>query len=100
MGMRRFSHGVNYQYGIGQGIIPYPNATDNALVFADIDVFEGTTRRGRLPGLYSPLHTYSSLTNGTIYTGIASLAGESVMVRECGSSGANRALVQITGSWR
>lgn len=67
-GMSRYSHGRST--ALGSAGATYPNPTDNALLIALVDCWENSNNiaRGAMPGLYSPLHGYSSLTDAAVVT--------------------------------
>lgn len=61
--------------------------------------------RGQLPGLYAPLHTYGSVSDGSTSTGVAGLTGRSLYhqghtgVSTNGSSVTGQICFDLTGPW-
>lgn len=72
---------------IGSNGVSYPSLLDGGLLMSPILVTEPSAGvRGRLPGLWSPLHN-RPLTDGDTFSGSGTLAGRTFLVRNVGSSG-------------
>jgi len=64
-------------YGMGRGVLPYPHAPDSKLVLSPAWIYESTPCiRGILPGIWSPCHAYTLLTNADTFSGAGDLAGK------------------------
>lgn len=63
------------------GTCEYPNTPDNELYLSPIWVTELTPRiRGRLRGLYQPLHAISNFTDGQTFSGSGDYSGKTFLV--------------------
>lgn len=72
------------------GTVQYPNAEDTELYLSPVWVIENGTPniRGRLRGLYQPLHAISNFTDGQTFTGAGDYAGKSfVAVKQSVNAG-------------
>jgi len=91
--------------GVGQGVLAYPNAADGGLYLAPIYIREGVSGgsalRGKLPGLWSHLHTAAAIVDGDTWTGTVALAGK--MFRHCGYGATPGTVggftVEISNTW-
>jgi len=80
----------------------YPSPVGNQFYCAPVDIWEtGSLLRGILPGIYSPLHTALSLTDGAVMTSVEGLPGRSLLIQRLSNSGTAYAVaIDITGPWR
>lgn len=69
-----------YPYGSQYGYIPY--STDNALYLSPIKIYEQASGayRGRMRGLYYPLHVWNQFSNGQVFNGSGDYAGKTFQV--------------------
>ena len=93
--------------GIGLYGIPYPAPMGNQFYCAPVDVWEGTgysaatALRGPLPGIYSPLHPGSQLTDGSFQVDIIGLDGRTLIVQILKYNAVSYvAAIDLTGPWR
>lgn len=71
---------------LGGGGVTYPSPMDGGLLLGQVFITEPTGGiRGRLPGLWNPLHA-KPLTEGDTFSGSGTLAGRNFLVRNIDSS--------------
>jgi hypothetical protein len=77
---------------------PYPDAMNNEFLAAEVQVFEANALRGKMPGLYAPLH-YRAPADNTV---IEDAGSGSLLVVRLGYVAGDyaRAAINITDSWR
>lgn len=81
----------------------YPDAATNGLVVYPVEIWEsnGITIRGKFPGIYCPMHHYTSLTHGGVYDGVSGLSSSrSIIIQACHTNNQYRVAIDITGPWR
>lgn len=90
------------QASLGGGGMTYPAPTDGGLYVSPVWVGEvpvlsaGSVVRGRMPGLYSPLH-FKPLANGDIWVPTGDLVGKTFEARDLHSSA--QGLFEISDTW-
>lgn len=67
------------------GVVPFPNPSEGGTYLDRIWVHDPTTTptknlRGRLRGIWSPLHAIGSFANGDVITGSGELAGKTFLI--------------------
>ena len=69
-----------YSYGIA-GILQCPSGGDNSLYFSPIWIVEpnSPSLRGRMRGMYQPLHSAANFADGQIIQGSGDYAGKTFM---------------------
>jgi hypothetical protein len=79
--------------GMGAVAIPYPNPAGGGLFLAPLRVHEGISTtypvlRGELPGVWNPLHVYTSFADFDTVTGTGPLAGKTFLLLRQYTNGA------------
>lgn len=74
---------------MGRGGIDYPDAVGGGMLLSEVRVTSSSQIRGRMPGLWNPLHTFSSLpAPGNTFSGSGDLAGKTfIMMNAPANSG-------------
>jgi len=98
----KYGHIINSENGMGYAGAGYPNPGNNFFLCGQVDVWDSSAAaRGVFPGLYSPLHAASNLTDGTIIPSVSGLTGRELLIKRVYSAGVNYAVaIDITGPWR
>jgi len=73
------------QSTVYSGVVPFPNPSEGATILDRIWVHDPNTTpvknlRGRLRGIWCPLHAVGSFTNGDVITGSGELAGKTFLI--------------------
>lgn len=99
----RYSHAKTPSY-MCYGGVAYPDPGSGGVVLSDVDVFTpdpAAAFRGRLPGLYNPVHAYNSIANGTLSAvSIDGTSRDLVAAIFCGVAYGGVAMMDLTGPWR
>lgn len=68
--------------GTINGIVAYPNPTDNSLILSPIRIIEkpGYSIRGTLRGIYAVAHNQSYFSHGETFNGSGSFSGKTFMI--------------------
>lgn len=96
----RFSHAMT-PGGLGYGSYgnAYLNPVDNGFHAWPVEIWESNANsRGIMPGLWNPIHTSNSITDGTLIDNVPNLPGRILLVQKLSNSYA--AAFDITGPWR
>ena len=84
------------------GAFTYPDPFSGGMLLGECLIGEGgsaTVLRGKLPGLYAPLHNLPG-NNGDTFTGTGTLAGKTFMLLDACSSGSRgRVALEISDTW-
>lgn len=95
------SHSCSYMGGL-QGEA-YPSLASGGLLISPVMLYENSTTRGFLPGIFQPIHATPPAA-GTVLSGVTGMGGRNVLMVSMGytnSSGtAITPAVDITGPWR
>lgn len=86
---------TNYTYNPTNGVFSYPNPYDGSMHLSPLWIGDPTTGgglRGRMRGLYQPLHYNSSFSNGQTISGSGDYNGRSFMIVRDGYNGGMWAL--------
>lgn len=97
----KYGHYRN-NFGMGWYGAIYPNPGNNFFLCSQVEVWDsGSVARGVLPGIYSPIHDSSYLTDGTIISSISGLQGRDLLIKRLYSSNSYASMaIDITGPWR
>ena len=96
----KYGHQRQATTGMGSAGATYPHPGHNGFLAGEVGVWESTAiMRGKLPGIYSPLHAAAQLTS---YQTVETADGKTLVVNRIGQGGsANSACaLDITGPWR
>lgn len=82
------------------GIFQSPNNIDNSFYVQPLQVLEpsNVSIRGRLRGLFMPMHLISTLSNGQIITAGGDYVGKTFMVIKAGANGNGAWLLEISNT--
>ncbi|MBB1074473.1 hypothetical protein HUU62_08625 [Rhodoferax sp. 4810] len=80
---------------------PYPSPVDNNFHAWPVEMWEtaANVARGMLPGLWNPIHSQSSIPQGTIITDIPQLMGRTLFCQSVSGTNQFVCAIDITGPW-